>query len=69
MSQAYLAAAPGNLGYLDEARGVWDELIAINPDYSFADDIARMPFRNEDLGRIAKGLDRAGLLAASSILP
>ncbi|WP_161564102.1 winged helix-turn-helix domain-containing tetratricopeptide repeat protein [Cupriavidus lacunae] len=69
MSRAYLAAALGNLGYLDEARGVWDELIAINPDYSFADDIARMPFRNEDLDRIAKGLDRAGLLAISSILP
>ncbi|WP_459573812.1 winged helix-turn-helix domain-containing tetratricopeptide repeat protein [Cupriavidus sp. 8B] len=70
MSRAYLASALGNLGYLDEARGVWDELIAINPAYSFADRIARMPFRNpEDLARIAKGLDRAGLLTSSDTLP
>lgn len=70
MSRAYLASALGNLGYLDEARGIWDELIAINPAYSFADRIARMPFRNpEDLARIAKGLDRAGLPTSSSTLP
>lgn len=70
MSRAYLASALGNLGYLEEARSVWGELIAINPSYSFAVGIARMPFRNpEDLARIAKGLDRAGLLASSSTLP
>jgi hypothetical protein len=31
MSRAYLASTLGNLGYLDEARRVWDELMAINP--------------------------------------
>lgn len=41
--------------------------MSINPAYSFADRIAPMPFKNpEDLARIAKGLDRAGLLAANS---
>ncbi|MEA3002455.1 MAG: hypothetical protein QOH81_1243 [Sphingomonadales bacterium] len=62
MSRACLCAALGNLGYFDEARNVWNELIAINPAYSFADGIGRMPFKNPaDLARIAKGLERAGL--------
>ncbi|MDF3835370.1 winged helix-turn-helix domain-containing tetratricopeptide repeat protein [Cupriavidus basilensis] len=70
MSRAYLASALGNLGYLDEARGVWNELIAINPSYSFADRIACMPFRiPADLARIANGLERAGLLTSSNALP
>jgi TolB-like protein len=65
MSRACLCAALGNLGYFDEARGVWNELIAINPAYSFVDGIGRMPFKiPEDLARIAKGLERAGLLAS-----
>ncbi len=70
MSRAFLASALGNLGYFDEARSVWSELLAINPTYSFIDLVARMPFRNPgDLARITKGLDRAGLLASSSALP
>jgi len=70
MSRAYLASALGNLGYLDEARSVWDELIAINPAYSFVDLLARMPFRNpDDLARITKGLDRAGLLTSANTAP
>ena len=65
MSRAYLSAALGSLGYLDEARQVWGELMAINPSYSYADRIAHMPFKNpEDLARIARGLDRAGLLTS-----
>jgi TolB-like protein len=66
MSRAYLASALGNLGYRDEARDVWAELMAISPTYSFGDRIARMPFRPEDLARIAKGLERAGLLTPTS---
>ena len=67
MSRAYLSAALGNLGYVDEARRVWDELIAINPAYSFAERIAQMPFKNRaDLARIERGLSRAGLLDPSS---
>ena len=65
MSRVYLSSALGSLGYLDEARQVWSELMAINPSYSYADRTADMPFKNpEDLARIAKGLDRAGLLTS-----
>ncbi|SEB56093.1 TolB amino-terminal domain-containing protein [Beijerinckia sp. 28-YEA-48] len=70
MSRPYLAAALGNLGYLDEARHVWDELMTINPGYSFADRVSAMPFKNpEDLARITKGLERAGLFIRSEALP
>jgi TolB-like protein len=70
MSRAYLSAALGNLGYLEEARQVWEALIAINPKYSFVDRIGRMPFKNrDDLGRIEKGLRRAGLLDTADELP
>jgi TolB-like protein/cytochrome c-type biogenesis protein CcmH/NrfG len=63
MSRAYLAAALGNLGYVDDARRVWDELMKINPDYSFAERIGQTPFKNRsDLARIEKGLSRAGVL-------
>jgi TolB-like protein len=66
MSRACLCAALGNLGHMDEAWLIRDELMAINPAYSFAEGLDRMPFRNaEDLHRITKGLDRAGLLAPS----
>jgi len=50
-----------------EARKVWDELRAINPGYSFEDRIASMPFKKpEDLARIARGLQRAGLLESAN---
>ena len=66
MSRALLAAALGNLGYLDEARAVWRELLAITPGYSVPKPIASLPFRNPaDLARILKGLERAGLTPAS----
>jgi TolB-like protein/cytochrome c-type biogenesis protein CcmH/NrfG len=73
MSRAYLAAALGNLGYAEEARRVWNELTAINPDYSFAERIGQLPFKNRaDLARIERGLARAGVLhppAPGSHLP
>jgi adenylate cyclase len=62
MSRAYLAAVLGILGNVEGARQVWSELMAINPDYSFAEGIGRMPFKDPgDLGRIKSGLLRAGL--------
>jgi len=62
ISRACLAAVLGLLGDVDGARQVWSELMAINPDYSFAEGIGRMPFKNpEDLGRIRSGLLMAGL--------
>ena len=57
-----LASALGHLGEVDEARRVWAELKAINPKYSFAAHLARLPFRNPaDAERIAEGLAKAGL--------
>jgi adenylate cyclase len=50
------------MGEVEEARRVWNELKAINPSYSFAGHISRLPFqREEDVQRIAEGLIKAGL--------
>ncbi|MBN8944883.1 MAG: winged helix-turn-helix domain-containing protein [Rhizobiales bacterium] len=62
MSRACLAAVLGLSGHVEDARRVWHELMAINPAYSFADGIGRLPFRDPaDLERIKDGLRRAGL--------
>jgi adenylate cyclase len=62
LSRAFMACALGHLGRLDEARRVWSELMAINPDYSLAEHLARLPFQNAaDLERIKEGLAKAAL--------
>jgi len=62
-SRAILTSALGHLGEVDAARQVWGELMAINPNYSFAGHIRRQPFkRKEDVERIAEGLNNAGVL-------
>jgi adenylate cyclase len=62
LSRAFLASALGHLGEFDEAHKVWRDLIAINPKYSFAEHIARLPFKNHaDVERITEGLTKAGL--------
>jgi adenylate cyclase len=61
-SRALLASALGHLGELDEAKRVWGELKAINPNYTFYEHVGRQPFkRQEDVERIADGLRKAGL--------
>ena len=61
-SRAILTSALGHLGEVDAARQVWGELMAINPNYSFAGHIGRQPFkRKEDVVRIAEGLNKAGV--------
>ncbi len=60
-SRATLASALGHLGEIDEAGRVWRELQEINPKYAFKDHFARLPFRPEDVERIAAGLAKAGL--------
>ena len=62
VSRAFLAAALGHLGRVDEAREVWRELMEINPNYSFDAHVGRLPFRNPaDVDRIRQGLTAAGL--------
>ena len=62
LSRALLASALGHLGELDEARRVWAELKAMNPAYSSARHLARLPFRDRaDADRIAEGFAKAGL--------
>ena len=62
LSRAFLAASLGHLGEIDEARRVWRELMEINPRYSLAEHLGRLPFQNQaDVDRISKGLTIAGL--------
>jgi adenylate cyclase len=61
-SRVVLASALGHLGEIEEARRVWRTLMEINPQYTFKNHYARQPFANQDdVRRIADGLDRAGL--------
>jgi adenylate cyclase len=62
LTRAFYASALGHLGRLEEAREVWRDLKRINPKYSFAGHIGRLPFRKKaDVERIAAGLTKAGL--------
>ena len=62
LSRAFLASTFGHLGKLEEAREIWRELKEINPHYSPADHIGRLPFRDPaDAERFTDGLRKAGL--------
>ncbi len=62
LSRAFLASALGHLGKLDEAGEVWRELKKINPKYSSADHIGRLPFKDPtDADKFIDGLRKAGL--------
>ncbi len=64
LSRALLASALGHLGDLDGARRVWGELQDINPRYTLADHLGRLPFQHPaGLEQIKAGLARAGLPA------
>jgi adenylate cyclase len=63
LSRAFLASTLGHLGRAEEARRVWQELKEINPRYSLADHLDRLPFKDPaDTERIAEGVRKAGLL-------
>jgi adenylate cyclase len=63
LSRAFLAAALGQIGEIEEARRVWRELMTLNPAYSFERHIGRLPFRRPaDVARIYDGLSKARLL-------
>jgi adenylate cyclase len=62
VSRSALASALGHLGEFDEARRVWAELKKINPKYSFAEHMARLPFSDPAaVKKISEGLAKAGL--------
>jgi adenylate cyclase len=62
LSRAMLVSALGHLGEVDEARQVWAELKAINPGYSPAEHVGRLPFRNPADGeRLLRGIDLSGV--------
>ncbi len=62
VTRSALASALGHLGAVDEARRVWAELKNINPNYSFSEHMARLPFRDlSPVSQIAEGLAKAGL--------
>jgi len=62
LSRALLACALGHLGKVSEAREIWRELKEINPQYSFENHIAGLPFKNQaDADKFTDGLRKAGL--------
>ncbi len=62
LSRAFLASALGHLGKLDEAVEVWRELKEINPKYSPADHIGRLPFKDPaDAAKFTDGLRKADI--------
>ncbi len=64
LSRAFLAVALGHLGEAEEAKRVWRELMEINPKYSFAEHVGRLPFSNQaDVDRLREGLSKAGIQA------
>ena len=57
-----LAASYGHLGRFAEARGEWEEVFRINPEYSLEHRRKVLPYKNPaDLERIVEGLRKAGL--------
>ena len=62
LSRGFLIAALGHLGEIEEARRVWAELKKVNPKYSFAGHMGRLPFTNPaDADRIRDGFAKVGL--------
>src|SRR5262249_28724346 len=47
-TRAILVSALGHLGEVEDAQRVWAELMAINPNYSFAAHVGRQPFKRKE---------------------
>jgi adenylate cyclase len=63
LSRGLLVSALGHLGEVAEAQRVWSEVRQINPKYSFAEHLARLPFTDPgDAERIRDGFAKAGLV-------
>jgi adenylate cyclase len=64
ISRVVLAACYGHLGRLDEARRLWNEVLAINPNFSLEQKESVLPFKfREDWDRFVEGLRKAGVVA------
>jgi adenylate cyclase len=62
VTRAYLASLYGHTDRQDEARRVWRELMAINPQYTIEHTLRVLPYRNPaPLEQFVEGLRRAGL--------
>ncbi len=62
IARACLASALGHLGQADEARNVWAELLALNPDFSIGTRLQRQTFADPSYAeRVMQGLAKAGL--------
>jgi adenylate cyclase len=62
LSRAFLASALGHLGDIKGARQVWRDLMEVNPNYSLAGHLSRLPFQTEAGAQpIREGLAMAGL--------
>jgi adenylate cyclase len=60
-SRGYLASTLGHLGKIEEARRVWDELMAINPKYSMAERLNRTAVQPRQIEMVLDGARKAGL--------
>jgi adenylate cyclase len=61
-SRGFLVATLGHLGLAAEAAKIRAELKAINPSYSFAEHMARLPFRRQsDIDRLHQGFAKSGV--------
>jgi adenylate cyclase len=62
ITRAYLASLYGHTDRHDEARRVWDELMAINPQYKIEHTLRVLPYRDAaPLEQFVEGLRKSGL--------
>jgi len=61
LSRGFLISTLGHLGEVEEAKRVWAELKTINPKYSFAGHLGRLPLGPAYADGITKGYAKAGL--------
>jgi hypothetical protein len=62
ITRAYLASLYGHTDRHEEARRLWDELMAINPHYTIEHARQVLPYRDpEPLEHFVQGLRKAGL--------
>ena len=67
VSRAYLASLYGHTNRLQQARQIWNELMAVNPNYTIQLTLRVLPYRNAaPLEQFVDGLRKAGLAAPES---